>query len=242
MTKGKLYIIATPIGNLEDMTARAVNILKDEIGVIYCEDTRQSRKLLTAYGIDKKIKSLHAHSPEARIDEACADMEQGISAAYMTDSGTPGISDPGNRLVKAARDRGLTVVPIPGPSALSTILSVSGFSERRVIFTGFLSKKGGKMRRELQELKEFQGVIVIYESPYRIKKLIRALYEIFPDNRIVIAREMTKLYEEFYTGTVAEIYENIDTVKEKGEFALALLNQISTREREGVSPDDPDDE
>jgi len=225
MAEGKLYIIATPIGNLEDITFRAVNILKNEVDIIYCEDTRQSKKLLNHYNINISIRSLHAHSPDSRIEEACAGMIKGNTLAYMTDSGTPGISDPGNRLVKSAREKGITVIPLPGPSAVSAILSISGFSEKKVIFAGFLSKKEGKIKKELQYLADFQGIIILFESPYRIKKLIAVLNEIFPDNDILIAREMTKIYEEYYSGKISELFENIDDITEKGEFTLAIINR-----------------
>lgn len=224
MDEGTLYIVAGPIGNMEDMTFRAVDILKNRVDYIYCEDTRQTRKIINHYGIEAKLKSLHAHSSDTRIEEALGNIKNGLSIAYMTDSGTPGISDPGSRLVRFARDKEIKIIPIPGPSALSAILSVSGFSEKRVIFAGFLSKKEGKIVRELENLRNFQGIIVIYESPYRIKKMLRIIHDIFPEKEIIIGREMTKIYEEFYSGRINGIYENIDDIMEKGEFTLAILN------------------
>jgi 16S rRNA (cytidine1402-2'-O)-methyltransferase len=223
--EGKLYIIGTPIGNMEDITYRAVRILKNDVGLIYCEDTRQTKKLLNHFDINIRTRSLHTHSSDAKINELCDNILSGMSIAYMTDSGTPGISDPGSKLVNAARERGLKIIPIPGASALSTILSVAGYSGKRAIFTGFLSKKEGKITKELKNLINFNGIIVIYESPYRIKKLIKILNTIFPEIDVVIGREMTKLYEEFYYGKISEIYENIDKIVEKGEFTLALINR-----------------
>jgi 16S rRNA (cytidine1402-2'-O)-methyltransferase len=224
MEQGTLYIIASPIGNLGDMTFRAVSILKEKIDAVYCEDTRQTKKLLNHYGINLPTRSLHTHSSEQKLDNAVDFMLEGHSAAYITDSGTPGISDPGSRLVAAARDRGITVCPIPGPSALAAIASVSGFHGKHIIFAGFLARKDGKRRKELTKLKEFPGLIIIYESPYRIKKLMPAIQEVFPGRQVLIGREMTKLFEEFIFGTSDELMINLDAIKEKGEFAVAINN------------------
>lgn len=224
MENGILYIIATPIGNMEDITFRAINTLKDEIDYIYCEDTRQSRKLLNHYGISKPTRSLHTHSPQRKFDQVIELLQAGQSVAYMTDSGTPGISDPGSKLVNIVQEHKLPVLPLPGASALSTLISVSGFQHKRVIFNGFLSKKAGKRKKELESLKQLDGVIIVYESPYRIKKLLMVIQDVFPDAKIVIGREMTKFYEEYIHGTISHIIENIDTLKEKGEFAVAILN------------------
>ena len=232
MSKGTLYIIASPIGNLEDITYRAVRILKEEITRVFCEDTRQTRKLLDHYGIDLPATSLHAHSGSEKIRQACTQLEHGDNLAYLSDCGTPGISDPGSLLVREARERDIPIVPIPGPSALSALVSVSGFPEKQVIFTGFLSKRDGRMRRELQSLSEQEGIIVIYESPYRIKRLVKMLAEIFPGKEVLIGREMTKFYEQFYHGKAGEILENIDSITEKGEFAVAVFNRLSSSREE----------
>ena len=226
MEQGTLYIIATPIGNLEDITYRAVRILSEEIDIAYCEDTRQTKKLLNHYGIKIHTNSLHTHSSDSKIIKLCDDIKSGTTVAYMTDSGTPGISDPGSKLVSFARDREINVIPIPGPSALSSIVSISGFQQKQVIFGGFLSKKKSKMGKDLDKLLKFNGIIVIYESPYRIKQLITVINSIIPDNRIFIGREMTKFYEEFYSGTVSEIFMNLDEIKEKGEFTIAISNKL----------------
>ena len=226
MAKGTLYIIASPIGNLEDITYRAVRILKEEVQRVFCEDTRQTRKLLDHYGINLPATSLHAHSGIERIRQACSLLEEGSNLAYLSDCGTPGISDPGSLLVREARERDIPIVPIPGPSALAALVSVAGFPEKQVIFTGFLSKRDGRMRRELQHLSEQEGIIIIYESPYRIKRLITMVAEIFPERDVLIGREMTKFYEEFYHGKGREILENVDSITEKGEFALAIFNRL----------------
>lgn len=226
MKTGTLYIIASPIGNLEDITLRALGILKETAGSVFCEDTRQTRKLLSHYGIRLPVQSLHAHSPEAKIDQALAKLKEGISVAYLTDSGTPGISDPGSRLVRAARAAGFPVVPLPGASALAAIISVSGFPEKNILFAGFISKKQGKRKKELERLRGYDGVIVLYESPYRIKKLVQALFEVFPEAEAVIGREMTKMYEEYITGTISDIHARMDTIREQGEFTVAVFNSL----------------
>lgn len=228
MGKGKLFIIATPIGNLEDITLRAVKILKEDTDYIFCEDTRQTGKILRHLSIKIPTLSLHAHSSLSRINRAVRIMCEGKNVSYLTDSGTPALSDPGSRLVSAARKSGIAVVPIPGASALTTIISVSGFPEKNIIFTGFLSKKEGRRKRELEKLRGYEGVIVIYESPHRIKKLLKSVYEIFPHSDIIIGREMTKFHEEFITGSAEEIHAAVDRIKEKGEFTVAILNRKET--------------
>jgi 16S rRNA (cytidine1402-2'-O)-methyltransferase len=226
METGTLYIIATPIGNMEDITMRAVRILKEEIETVYCEDTRQSRKLLEAYGVSVSARSLHAHSSDARIAEACDELLNGRTIGYLTDSGTPSLSDPGSRLVQEAPRRGIPVIPLPGPSALAALVSVAGFPEKNIIFGGFLSKKPGKRIHELERLREFSGIIIVYESPYRIRKLIEAIKEVFPDRPVIIGREMTKRFEEYITGTATEIFERRESITEKGEFSIAIHNDL----------------
>lgn len=225
MKKGTLYIIATPIGNLSDMTLRAINTLKEKTDIAYCEDTRVTRKLLLNYNIDLPLQSLHAHSSRKKIETAVSHLLEGKSLSYMTDSGTPGISDPGSELVERARSHGIRVEPIPGPSALASIISVCGFPGKNIIFAGFLSKKEGRRKKELNNLKDFPGIIVIYESPYRIKKLLNSINEIFPECRIIIGREITKIHEEFIAGSLPQIVQKIDTIKEKGEFTIAIMNR-----------------
>ncbi len=219
---GTLYIIASPIGNMEDITLRALRILKEEAQYAYCEDTRQTAKLLRHYGISLPLQSLHAHSSDEKVLRAVNLLLDGTSIAYLTDSGTPGVSDPGGRLVHAAFEHHIPVIPVPGPSALTAIASVAGFPEKNILFAGFLSKKDGKKKREIEHLLEFDGILVIYESPYRIKKLITILNDLVPDASIVIGREISKLYEEIRRGSVREIYESLDSLIERGEFAIAL--------------------
>ncbi len=223
MQTGTLYIIASPIGNLEDITIRALNILKTGVNLVCCEDTRQTKKLLVHYGIDLPLRALHAHSAQGAIDSSIRLLKEGKSIAYLTDSGTPGISDPGSKLVNHTREQGIPVIPIPGPSALTSIVSVCGFPEKSIMFTGFLSKKEGKIRRELERLMNYEGIIVMYESPYRIKKLITIINDLYPTAHMIIGREMTKFFEEFIAGTVSEVYGRLDSLTEKGEFTIALI-------------------
>ena len=229
MQTGQLYIIAAPIGNPEDITIRALRVLKEEVSLIYCEDTRHTGKLLKAHGIPLKMKSLHSHSSNERIAEACAAVLAGQNIAYLTDAGTPGLSDPGSKLVAQARSIGIRIVPLPGPSALTTLVSVSGFPEKNVLFAGFLSKKPGKRVHELEKLREFQGIIVLYESPHRIQKLLAAINEVFPENPLIIGREMSKHFEEFITGTASELSQKTGIITEKGEFSIAICNSKSKK-------------
>jgi len=220
---GKIYIIATPIGNLKDITYRAVDTLKI-VDLVYCEDTRQSRKLLNAYDISVSLRSLHAHSNDKRVEEACKEVEAGRSIAYITDAGTPGISDPGNRLVREARRRGITIIPLPGPSALATAASMTGFDGKTIIFGGFLSKKPGRRINELEKLKANSGTIIIYESPHRIMKLLNAVGTVFPDQEVVIGREITKIHEEFLSFKGSSLLDENLKITEKGEFVIAINN------------------
>ena len=224
MQAAQLYIAASPIGNIEDITLRALRILKEEVSIIYCEDTRHTGKLLEAHNIPLKMRSLHAHSSDERVAEACAALLAGQNIAYLTDAGTPGLSDPGSKLVSQARSAGIKVIPLPGPSALTALVSVSGFPEKNVLFAGFLSKKPGKRVHELEKLREFPGIIVLYESPHRIQKLLEAISGVFPENPLIIGREMSKRFEEFITGTASELSQKTNLVTKKGEFSLAIYN------------------
>lgn len=225
MENGILYIVSGPIGNLDDITYRAVRTL-GEVDFILCEDTRQTRKLLNHYGIKKDIYAVHTHTSEAKIQHAIDEILAGRNAAYTTDSGTPCISDPGWKLVKRCRESGIRIIPIPGPSALAAIASVSGFPAKEIIFSGFLSKKDGRRTKELEQLKNFSGTIIIYESPYRIRKTLESVKNVFPDSEILIGREMTKIFEEFISLKTSELDKKIESIKEKGEFAIAIFNDI----------------
>ena len=225
-TRGSLYIIATPLGNLEDITLRALRVLREDVDVVFCEDTRQTRKLLNHYNIHLPLQSLHSHSSDLKYQKALDEISKGRSVAYLTDAGTPGISDPGSRLVNECITGGGPVIPLPGPSALSLLVSVTGFKEKNIVFAGFLSKKEGRRINELQKLKAFQGIIVLYESPHRIEKLLNAIKTVFPHNQLVIGREMTKIYEEFIRGTAEDILQDLSLYTLKGEFTVAIQNSM----------------
>jgi len=220
-----LYIIAAPIGNPEDMTLRALKVLKETVTIIYCEDTRQTARVLSYHGINKPLRSLHMHSDDRKIQSLISEVKNNINIGYMTDSGTPGLSDPGSRIVSMARREGINVIPIPGVSALTTLVSVSGFPEKTVLFGGFLSKKPGKRVNELNRLKTHEGIIIIYESPHRIKKTLKDVGEVFPGKEIVIGREMTKKFEEYISFNSENMTSVIDKLTEKGEFAIGILNK-----------------
>lgn len=220
-----LYIIAAPIGNPEDITLRALRILKETVSIIYCEDTRQTARVLSYHGISKPLRSLHMHSDDRKIQSLISEIKNDINIGYMTDSGTPGLSDPGSRIVSMARREGINVIPVPGVSALTTLVSVSGFPEKTVLFGGFLSKKPGKRVNELNRLKTHEGIIVVYESPHRIKKTLKDIGDVFPGKEIVIGREMTKKFEEYISFNSDSMNAVIDKMTEKGEFAIGILNK-----------------
>ncbi|MCX8122878.1 MAG: 16S rRNA (cytidine(1402)-2'-O)-methyltransferase [Spirochaetes bacterium] len=221
---GKLYIIATPIGNLEDITLRALRILKKETDIVYCEDTRQTAKLLTHYGINVPLRSLHTHSSNTKLHSIIQEIQSGKTVAYCTDSGTPGISDPGGKLAALARENDIPVIPIPGPSAVTCILSVCGFPSTEFYFAGFLSKKEGKRKKQLQELSHMNAIIVVYESPYRIVKLLHAIAEVMPKSKIFIGREMTKHFEQFIYCEAGDVDAVATQLTQKGEFVVAFYN------------------
>jgi 16S rRNA (cytidine1402-2'-O)-methyltransferase len=215
-----LYIVATPIGNLEDISMRALHVL-NEVDLILCEDTRRTLKLLSKYNIKKKLISCNGYN-EKKISERLDNLISDKKIAYVSDSGTPGISDPGEIIVNKAHDIGVKVVPIPGPSALCSILSISGFLKKDIHFYGFLPVKKGKRKKFIEKIKEMEGIVVLYESPYRVRKLLELLYEILGDLKIVIGRELTKLHEEVIKNELKEIISNINLIKEKGEYVICI--------------------
>lgn len=219
-----LYIIATPIGNLEDITLRALRILK-ESDVIAAEDTRHSRILLDKYDIHKPIISFHAWSDERKLSELLHLLEQGKDIALISDAGTPGISDPGYVLIKAVLEKGIQVVPIPGPSAFLTALSASGLPTHQFLYLGFLPLKKGRQTL-LESLKMEKRTIVFYESPHRILKTLKEFSEKFGDRPVVVGRELTKIHEEFFRGTAKDALEyfgGLDGKKSiRGEFVVML--------------------
>lgn len=212
-----LYIVATPIGNMDDMTLRARDIL-ESVDFIACEDTRHTRILLDRYDLKTKTISYHQHSGEAKIEQIIGWMEEGKDVAIVTDAGTPGISDPGSKLISRAIDQGVEVTSVPGPTAFVTALSISGFDTSEFTFIGFLPHKKGRQTK-LKEIQAEERTIVLYESVHRIKKLLKELDEFIPDRKICVARELTKKFEEIYRGKPSEIME---IVKEKGEFVVII--------------------
>ncbi len=216
-----LYIVATPIGNLDDISLRAIKTLK-EVDVIACEDTRHTQTMLTHLEITgKRLIACHAHNEAASSQGIINLMEQGQNVAYCSDAGTPGVSDPGSRLVRAVREAGFTVVPIPGASASVTLISASGLAGKTFTFEGFLSPKSGRRKTRLTELLSRNEAFIIYESPFRILKTLGELQALDDTRKLVLGREMTKAFEQFIYGTPSEVIAQLKVVK--GEFALVVL-------------------
>jgi 16S rRNA (cytidine1402-2'-O)-methyltransferase len=219
---GTLYVVATPIGNLEDISYRAVRVLK-EADLIACEDTRHTAKLLRHYGIDTSMVSYHEHNEAARAEELVAKLEQGMAIAQVSDAGMPGISDPGYRVIHLAIERGVPVVPIPGASALVAALAASGLPTDSFQFLGFLPAKSGQRRTLLETLRAVQHTTVVYEAPHRIVETMKDIVELLGTERpVVLARELTKVHEEFIRGTAAEIFQRIQEHELKGEMTLLI--------------------
>jgi 16S rRNA (cytidine1402-2'-O)-methyltransferase len=215
-----LFLVATPIGNLGDMTFRAVETLKDA-DVVACEDTRRTVRLLTHLGIKKPLVSCRAHNEAAAAQKLLALLDAGKTVAYVSDAGTPGISDPGAVLAGMARSRGHTVTPIPGASALTALVSAAGEIGKTVIFEGFLSPKASKRNSRLKTLLATGYAVVFYESPFRIVKLLTAIADIDSERRIVVGRELTKLHEEIVAGSAKEVRDVFASrQKIQGEFSV----------------------
>ena len=222
MLSGTLYLVATPIGNLEDITFRAVRALK-EADLIACEDTRQTRKLLDHYGIAKPTVSYHEHNEAERSAELILKLVEGATVALVSDAGMPLISDPGYRLVRAAIDSGIRVETLPGPSAVLTALAASGLATDNFHFGGFLPAKTGQRLRVLESFRDEAATLIFYEAPHRIVETLAAIEEALGDRPVVVARELTKIHEEFLRGTAAEVRETLaarDVVK--GEITLLI--------------------
>ncbi len=221
LTPGTLYLVATPIGNLEDMTFRAVRVLK-ECDVVAAEDTRRTGQLLKHFGLSKPMLSYFQFNEAKRSEEILERLKRGEKVALVTDAGSPGISDPGERVVRAVREAGLRVESVPGPCALVAALTASGLPTDEFHFIGFLPHKSGQRRKQLEALKQFAGTLVLYESPYRIEKLLVELGEVFAERQVVLARELTKKFEEFLRGTPAELLEVTQKRSLKGEFVVLV--------------------
>lgn len=218
-----LYLVPTPIGNLEDITLRALDTLR-KVDVIACEDTRHSMKLLNHYEIKKRLIAYHSYNEKNSASGIVKLLNEGKSVAVISDGGSPCISDPGYPLVNECIKNNINIVPLPGATAFVPLLSASGFRTDLFCFSGFLSCKSGKRKTELTKLKEFTGTIVIYESPHRIIKLINDLIEIFPENLVCIGKEISKINEKIYRGRASEILKEFETDKIAGEFVVLVAN------------------
>lgn len=230
---GVLYVVATPIGNLEDITYRAVRVL-GKVGLIACEDTRQTRKLLARYGIQTSAVSYHEHNEQARAVELVERMLAGASVALVSDAGTPLVSDPGYRIVAAAIAAGIRVEPIPGASALLSALAAAGLPTDAFQFAGFLPPKSSARRKTLESLKTFPATLVFYEAPHRILETLDDIDEIMGARPVVVARELTKLHEEFLRGSAREIREALAArASVKGEITLLIGRGEETAAEDG---------
>jgi 16S rRNA (cytidine1402-2'-O)-methyltransferase len=229
LTPSTLYLVATPIGNLEDITLRALRTLK-ECDLVAAEDTRRTGQLLKHFGISKPLLSYFRFSEAKRSEEILERLARGERIALATDAGSPGISDPGERVVRAAINAGFRVESVPGPSALVAALTASGLPTAEFHFVGFLPHKSGQRRRKLESLKTSLGTLVFYESPYRVEKLLDELEQVFGPRPVVLARELTKRFEEYLRGTPGRLLEVIGRSGAKGEFVVLVGQEVSAQD------------
>lgn len=233
---GKLYLCATPIGNLEDITLRALRILK-EVDVIAAEDTRHTRKLMNFYDIHTPITSYHEHNEKGKSQRLILELKDGKNIALVSDAGTPGISDPGFEIVVLAIKEGITVVPVPGASAAITALAASGLPTDRFVFEGFLPRTGKDREKAIKKILSEERTVIFYESPYRVVKTLEELYESGGDRNVAVTRELTKVYEHFLRGTISEVLEYFKEHKPKGEFTVIVEGFKSVHEELPVKSD-----
>lgn len=227
---GKLYLVATPIGNLEDITIRALNVLK-EVDLIAAEDTRHTLGLLNHFEISKPLISYYKQTEKSRSEILIEKLKEGKNIAIVSDAGTPGISDPGEEIVKSAIENNIEIVPIPGACALINALIASGLNTREFSFIGFLSAIKKEKREKLEELKYETRTLILYEAPHKLKGTLEQILDILGDRKIVLARELTKIHEEFIRGTVSSIINKIDEIK--GEFVILIEgNYVSKKDIE----------
>jgi 16S rRNA (cytidine1402-2'-O)-methyltransferase len=218
---GVLHVVATPIGNLEDITLRALRVL-GECDAVVAEDTRRTRQLLTAHGLSRPLLSLPAHDERRRVPALLERLAAGESLALCSDAGTPVVSDPGAELVRQAREAGVTVVPVPGASALTTALAGSGLRGDRVCFLGFLPRSPGKLRRGVESALGLEGTVVFYESPLRLARTLTMIAPLCGERPVVVARELTKVHETFHTGTAATLAEAFAAHPPRGECTVLI--------------------
>jgi 16S rRNA (cytidine1402-2'-O)-methyltransferase len=246
LESGTLYVVATPIGNLSDVTLRALAVL-GSADVIFAEDTRHTRRFMTHHGLKVRLVSAHAHNEAVRAKELVRRLGTGESVALVTDAGSPGLSDPGARLVAAATAAGFPTLPVPGPSALVAALSVSGLSADSFTFAGFLPARPAARKRRLEELLDRGETIVFFEAPHRVRTTLGQLAELAPDHRMAACREMTKRFEEVLRGTVVEVRDSLSKERERGEWTIIVAapgkggpkRQAKTKARARNAPETP---
>lgn len=217
--KGKIYLVATPIGNLEDITIRALNILK-EVDLIAAEDTRHTLGLLNHFEISKPLISYYKQNEKTKSEVLIQKVLEGQNIAVVSDAGTPGISDPGEEIVKVAIENNIEIIPIPGACAFVNALIASGLNTREFCFVGFLSTEKKEKREKLNELKYETKTLIFYEAPHKLKSTLETIYEIFGERKIVLAKELTKIHEEFIRGNISQILDKIELIK--GEFVILI--------------------
>jgi 16S rRNA (cytidine1402-2'-O)-methyltransferase len=227
-SSGTLYVVSTPIGNLEDITLRALRVLKS-VDLIAAEGVRHSKRLCTHYGIKTAFTSYNQHNQRVKGAEIIRRLKVGSDVALITNAGTPGISDPGSMLIREAKEREIRVSPVPGPSAVTAAISVSGVKVDRFVFHGFLSGKAGRRRKELQGMADEARALVFFEAPHRIKATLEDILEILGDRQIVLLKEMTKLHETVQGGSVRELINRLNAESIKGEYTLVLAGRQGRR-------------
>lgn len=237
MNIGKLYLVATPLGNLEDITHRALKVLA-EVDLIAAEDTRHTLKLLNHFGIKQRMVSYYQHNERERAGEIIAKLRSGLNIALVSDAGMPGISDPGHHLVAEAIKEGITVVPIPGASAVVTALAASGLPTNAFWFQGFLPRKAKDRAEILTDLAKVNGTLIFYEAPHRLEATLKNIHEFFGDREAVLARELTKIHEEFIRGSLAEIISRIKKNTLKGEFTILVAGATEAKNRQNSTNQD----
>ena len=228
-TEGVLYIVSTPIGNLEDITLRALRVLK-AVNLIAAEDTRYTRRLLAHYEIGTPTTSYFEGNQIQKGEKLVARLKAGESIALVSDAGTPTISDPGYRLLIQCIEADIPIIPIPGPSACIAAASVAGLPLHNFVFEGFLSPKSGRRKRQLTELREEKRTLIFYESPHRLIVFLQDVLEVFGDRRVSVARELTKKFEEVFRGTVTEAIEKFQETLPRGEFTIVIEGFLSSKE------------
>ncbi len=233
MEKGTLYICATPIGNLEDITLRTIRVLK-EVDLIAAEDTRHTIRLLNHFEIKNPLTSYHEHNVKEKGGELIAKLKSGMDIALVSDAGMPGISDPGADLVSLAIENGIQVLVLPGPTASITALVLSGLNTDKFIFEGFLSSKKSHKKRELESIKHYKKTTIIYESPHRILSTLKDINDILGDRNISVSRELTKKYEETFRGTAGEALEKFNQSKVRGEFVIVVEGNTEEEKTEEI--------